>query len=114
MRITFSKHFTGKVGEHVALLYLYVCGYHLLAYDRRGRFAQVDILAKKHQALCLVEVKVRQSQHKAHMALHPAQRSRLLKQAEDWQNHYNCTETRLDAVLIFPHWPYLQHVKSAW
>jgi putative endonuclease len=110
----FSKAFTGKLGENLAMLALYLKGYQLLSYDQKGRYAQVDVLAKKRQILCVVEVKVRQTKGKAHLALHPAQRERLQHQAQDWSSRYKCEAVRLDAVLIFPHWPFIEHVKNAW
>ena len=107
-----SKHLTGVIGEKIALVYLWRKGYRPLDQNIRGPRAEVDMLCIKGKALVLVEVKVRQSQLAAHSAIHPKQLQRLQQQALAWEGRFGATSTRLDAVLIFPHWPFIQHIRN--
>lgn len=108
-----SKKIKGHIGEILAASLLFLKGYRLLAMNFKGGFAEVDIIALKGSALVLVEVKVRQTESAAHLAIHPDQRKRLLKQAQVLQRRYKAEELRLDAILVFGQWPFMRHLKQA-
>ena len=108
------KQFKGTITENIAILYLLLKGYRPIEHSYKGGFAEVDIVAVKGQTLCLIEVKYRKKKEQAHTAIHPAQKERLQKQAQPLSAKYGLPHTRLDAVLFFGHWPFIEHVQNAW
>lgn len=108
------KQFKGTFSEFCAIFYLLLKGYRPIHHSYKGPFAEVDIVAIKHETLCLIEVKYRKTKEKAHTAIHPTQRERLQRQAQDLSGKYGLLHTRLDAVLFFSHWPFIEHVENAW
>lgn len=109
-----AKKIKGNIAESVAILYLLLAGYTPLKRNAQNPIGEVDVLAKKGDALCLVEVKFRQTKTAAFQAIHPMQRERLLKQASFYQRRYKTKEVRVDAVLIYKEWPFFAHLKNAW
>ena len=108
------KQFKGTVSEFCAIFYLLAKGYRPIHHSYKGHFAEVDIVAIKGEVLCLVEVKYRKTKEKAHIAIHPTQRERLQRQAQHLSDKYLLPHTRLDTILLFGHWPFIEHVENAW
>lgn len=108
------KQFKGTLSENIAILYLMIKGYRPTHHSYKGKLAEVDVVAIKKQTLCLIEVKYRKTRHKAHLAIHPSQRQRLHRQALALSGKYGLPHTRLDAILFFSHWPFIEHVENAW
>jgi len=104
----------GTFFEFLARGYLRLKGYRILTRNTRFHGVEVDILAARNRTLVLVEVKYRQSREKSHLALHPAQRQRLIRQGQQLadENRY-FQDARLDLVLFFPHRPFVQHIRNA-
>lgn len=108
-----SAHIKGLLAEQVALLFLRLKGYRILRRNEKAGGAEVDIIAKHKNTLCLIEVKWRQDQAKAHQALTPKQQERLKWQCGYWQRHYQpAGGVRLEGVLLNPHWPFVEHHKT--
>lgn len=59
----FNKRALGSVYEDAAAEYLAGRGYRILERNYRNRFGEVDLIAKKGEWLCFVEVKYRSSTH---------------------------------------------------
>ena len=110
--VKISKRLTGNLGEKIALVYLWIKGYRPIDQNIRGPRAEVDLLCIKGDALVLVEVKVRRNKLAAHGAIHPKQLHRLQQQAQAWEGRYGAVSTRLDAVLVYPQWPCVEHIRN--
>ena len=108
-----SAQTKGKLFETLARVLLRLKGCRILAKNSRTAGIEADILALKGRTLLLVEVKYRQSRDKAHKALHPKQRQRLLRQAAELASRYPHIENvRLDVVLFFPHAPFVEYLAN--
>lgn len=107
-------HIKGAFFEMMAANLLRLKGYTILARNKKFHGVEVDILAGRKRTLVLVEVKYRRSREKSHLALHPKQRERLLRQGQQLaeENRY-FEDARLDVVLFFPHRPFVQHIIDA-
>ncbi|NBX85704.1 MAG: hypothetical protein EBQ80_00435 [Proteobacteria bacterium] len=104
-------HTKGKLAEYIARTYFTLQGYRRLPTSKH-QLAQTDILLQKHNLILIIEVKARTTQAKAHQALHPSQRQRLHAQARKLAaRHPNCT-VRVDALFLFLHPPFLEHIPS--
>ncbi len=111
------RHTIGKIAEILACIYLVCTGWHLLAVNFRARQGESDIIACKGETLAVVEVKFRRRRMAAHLAIHPTQRARLQQQAAAALRRYGrrtkLKNARVDAVLIYPHRPFLEHITNA-
>ena len=104
----------GRFFEAMARLYLRTKGYQILAKNTRTAGVEADILALHQKTLVVVEVKYRKSKAQAHTAIHPKQKERLLRHAQQLASRYPQVEgVRLDAVLFFPHAPFVECYKDA-
>ncbi len=109
----------GLRAEYVALLYLLLKGYRLLARRYRVRGGEIDLVMTKGQILVFVEVKARRTHEEALCALGPRQRRRIMRAAQAWeQGRAVAGPWRFDLV-TFAHgicgglsWP--RHVVGAW
>lgn len=109
-----NRKIIGALAELVGAVYFMLKGYRVLLRDWRGQHAQVDLVVLKGETLSLVEVKWRRGRDKAHIAIHPAQRERLLKQATALHSRYKSKTVQCDALLIFPVPPFVEYVPNAW
>ena len=50
---------TGKLGEKVAAVYLFLKGYQILGTNKKFKYKEVDLICKKGKTLIFVEVKTR-------------------------------------------------------
>lgn len=108
-----NRHRRGQLAEWLAFALLVAKGYHVLATNFRGRFAEIDILAQQGTVLCLVEVKYRRRLAEAGLAIHPHQKDRQWQQGMATARHYKHSgPVRFEAVLIFAHWPFIKHFKN--
>lgn len=104
-------HTKGKLAESFARLYLLAKGY--TAVPRRSRqIAQTDLLLRRGTTLVLVEVKYRTTELAAQHAISPNQIKRLTNQSRLLARHFPTYSIRLDAVTVFPHWPFIRHVEN--
>ena len=109
-----KSHTKGKIAEFLATWCLLSKLYKIKHKNIRSSLAEADIVAIKQHTLVIVEVKYRGTRESAHRAIRPTQKNRLLRKALELQEKCECDEIRLDAVLVFPHWPFVEHVKRAW
>jgi Holliday junction resolvase-like predicted endonuclease len=97
----------GKIAEAAALAAYILRGY-LPARRSPRALAQTDLLLTRGQVLVLVEVKYRPHETIAHIALTPAQKQRLQREANALQKLYPHHAIRLDLCLVFPHRPFIR------
>ena len=88
-------------------------GYHVTATNTRRAGVEIDLLARKGPTQVLVEVKFRQKRDGAHVALHPNQRARLQKAAQALSKGKGDEGVRIDAILFYKRWPFIEHIKQA-
>ena len=99
--------FSGKTAEFIALQYLRLKGYSLIACNYvtgRGTGAgEVDIIVKNSHTIVFVEVKKRKDLETAAYAIKPAQIARVRRGAEAFlsiHREYAEYNVRFDAVLV--------------
>jgi len=111
-----STWLRGRFGESLAVGWLRLKGYRILARDWRSAVGEVDIVAKRGRMLAMVEVKARPSLAEAAGDVRPRQRQRIARAAEAFRQRRpalaGCT-IRFDAVLVAP-WRRPRHVIDAW
>ena len=106
----------GQFAETIAVWYLRVRGYRVLARRFRCRAGEIDIIARRGNVLVFVEVKARRNAATAAESLSSRQISRIIRAAEAFvQAHPSLAalDQRFDAILISPRgWPV--HLVDAW
>lgn len=118
-RLKMAKLSSGRTAEFMALQYLRLKGYSLVACNYitgRGTGAgEVDLIVKNQTSLVFVEVKKRKNLEQAAYAIKPKQQLRIRKGAEAFlakHPEYENFDIRFDAVLIkFPFG--FEHVENA-
>ena len=78
--MTQRRRRTGGFGERLAVAYLRLRGYRILARNLRTPLAEIDILALQREHLVVVEVKTRHGRFRDD-GITPAQRRRLARAA---------------------------------
>ena len=78
--MTRRRQRTGRFGERLAVTYLRLRGYRILARNLRTPLAEIDILARQREHLVVVEVKTRHGQF-LDDGISLAQRRRLARAA---------------------------------
>ncbi|MBL4690208.1 MAG: YraN family protein [Rhodospirillales bacterium] len=106
----------GQFAETIAVWYLRVRGYRVLARRFRCRAGEIDIVARRRRLLVFVEVKARRHLAAAADALRPRQAARITRAAEAFvQAHRSLAglDQRFDVILVVPRrWPV--HLVDAW
>ncbi|MEQ8357425.1 MAG: YraN family protein [Kiloniellaceae bacterium] len=106
----------GRLAESLAAWWLRLQGYRILVQGFRVPSGEIDIVARRHSTLAIVEVKRRASLAAAGEAVSRRQRRRIQHAAEAYlQRHPELTrlQLRFDAILLAPrHLP--RHIKDAW
>ncbi|MBM3579597.1 MAG: YraN family protein [Alphaproteobacteria bacterium] len=106
----------GLLAEKIAMIFLWLKGYKILAWRYKNSCGEIDIIAKKGQVIVLVEVKARRSELLVEEVLRPHQLSRIKRSAElfiaqnpQFQNH----DLRFDFIEVGKNlWP--KHQKNFW
>ena len=111
----------GRWAELLALWFLRLKGYRLLARRYKCRAGEIDLVMRKGNLLVFVEVKARRNQTDAAEAVTFRQRDRITRAAEHflaaYQQGQNC-QVRFDVLLVSPgkqlsgYWP--RHIPDAW
>ena len=106
----------GQFAETIAVWYLRVRGYRVLARRFRCRAGEIDIVARRRRLLVFVEVKARRHLAAAADALRPRQAARITRAADAFvQSHRSLAglDQRFDVILVVPRrWPV--HLVDAW
>lgn len=112
----------GHFGEYVAMLYLILKGYSIVARRYKTNVGEIDIIAKKKNVTIFCEVKARHDFERAIYSLSGGQKKRIRRAAEYYMSHLkkahqnNKIENeifRCDMILIVP-WRLPKHIENAW
>jgi putative endonuclease len=105
----------GRRAERLAVLWLALKGYRILACRYQVAGGELDIVARRGDTLAIVEVKARETLEAAHTAVTATKRRRVERATAVWlSQHPWATRFNLrgDLVLIVPwHWP--RHIVAA-
>ena len=111
-----ARHLRGRRGELLAVWWLRLQGYRILARNWRHPRGEIDILARRGRLLVAVEVKARDSYLQAAEAVRAQQRHRIANAAAVFlgqQADAAALSLRFDAMLLVPgRWPH--HIRDAW
>lgn len=105
----------GIRAESLAALYLRLKGYRILDRRYRSRAGEIDIVAKRGDDLCFVEVKARRTLQAAIEAVTPRAQRRIVTAARIWLSSHPGHERvtwRFDIIAIVPR-SLPRHVLSA-
>lgn len=92
-----KKYGLGVEGEDFATKYLTEQGYEILDRNFASRFGEVDVVARKENYLCFIEVKTRKSAKNiasGFEAVSPSKQKKIIKTAE----YYLVTHKALDGL----------------
>lgn len=105
----------GMQGEAVALAFLHLHGYHILAKRYRTPYGEIDIIARYENMIVCVEVKTRSSLSASLKALHTPQQERIIKAylyfIQSFPDYAN-NAVRFDVIVCAPNSKPL-HIKNA-
>jgi len=93
----------GLWAERLTALYLRLSGYRVLAHNFKTKVGEVDLVVRRKNMLCFVEVKARNSLSQAAEAVTARQRQRIQRTAELFlaQNpHLSTCDIRFDVALV--------------
>ncbi len=102
----------GAYAELAAALALRLKGYRIIARGWRCRHGEIDIIARRGQLICFVEVKARPSLVEAATSITGEKRARLQRAIRSWlsaQRRLDQHSFRADAMLVTP-WRWPRHV----
>ena len=113
----------GRWAEHLAALWLQLCGYKIIARRQKTPFGEIDLIACKprQRRVIFAEVKYRRDKTALPASLTPQAQKRITQAA-----HYITSRTpaiqpfsqRFDLILISPLGPlplgHIQHLKDGW
>lgn len=100
---SFNNKQLGEVGEAWVAAYLASKGFVIIARNFRNRQGEIDIIARNHQLIAFVEVKLRRKRHHCSSELitwHKQQK--IIATARDFIARYQAPEVvyRFDVVLV--------------
>ena len=111
-----SAHKSGRRAETLAVWYLRLKGYRILARNFRHARGEIDIIAQKGQVLVWVEVKQRQKGRASLADVSPQQWARIAAAASAFVGRHQALQTlawRFDFIgLGGGVWP--RHLKGVW
>ncbi len=93
----------GKQGEILALDFLQLKGYELIAQNYRFQKAEIDLIMKTEGYVVFVEVKTRTSEEiiEAEAAITKTKQALIISAADEFLQHYNQeVEARFDVVIV--------------
>ena len=108
----------GQGAEWLSALLLTGKGYRILARRFKCRGGEIDLIVRKGDMICFIEVKARKTIAQAVQSLSPHQQRRIIRAAEWYLAHNNRPENqtlscRFDVVAVEP-WRLPAHIKNAW
>jgi len=106
----------GHWAESISCWLLRLKGYRIIVRNLRTPVGEVDIIAKRANTLCFIEVKARKTHFSALHAVSLHQQKRIVRAAKSFlsRNQRYCGhQIRFDLIAIAPkHWP--KHIQNAW
>jgi putative endonuclease len=105
----------GLLAESLALVFLSLKGYRVLARRYRAPGGEIDLIARRGDAIAFVEVKARPDLDCALSAITEEKRRRISKAARFWLARHRTASTfvlRGDAVCFAP-WRLPKHIRAA-
>lgn len=105
----------GRQGETLAVWYLRLTGWHILARRAKTPRGEIDIVARRGNVLCFVEVKWRASAAARESAVDAFRLRRVAAAAEALSGRYGKPgdDLRIDVLLLAPGcWP--RRITNAW
>ncbi|OUS12317.1 hypothetical protein A9Q97_06195 [Rhodospirillales bacterium 47_12_T64] len=106
----------GKYAEQLASWFLRFKGYQILVTNYKTSVGEIDLIAKRGNVLCFIEVKKRASKSIAAHAISSKQKARIIRASELYlkqNSNYQILGKRFDAILIGATViPY--HITNAW
>ncbi|MBP9693794.1 MAG: YraN family protein [Alphaproteobacteria bacterium] len=109
-----ARHSYGKWGERFAIIFLMLKGYKILHHNYESPLGEIDIIARRKNDLCFIEVKSRQTTEEASYAISQTQLHRIKRAATAYiarQDRYVRLNHRFDAIYIRP-WSLPIHLKN--
>ena len=114
--MTKTTYKTGLAAEALCRLVLRLKGYRIVVSRYRSHMGEIDIVAARGRTVALVEVKARSTKDAALESIHPRQRERLERAANEFLARFpgfNTYNLRFDVMLVAPRrWP--AHIPDAW
>jgi putative endonuclease len=98
-----SNHRAGLLAEYLALAWLTLKAYRLVAWRYKTRQGEIDLIVRRGKVLAMVEVKARPTYADAAHAIHGKNQARVVAAAQHFLAHhpeYAQYQVRFDAVLI--------------
>ena len=94
--------FFGNIGEKYAEKYLKTCGYTILAKQRRLKFVEIDILAKRGKVLYVFEVKSVSHRNTPDSPFHPLYRvtPRKIRKMQMFAEYYLNSHSRYNSAAL--------------
>jgi putative endonuclease len=96
--------FKGKRGEKIACNYLYTQGYLILEKNKKICGVEIDIIARKEDTICLIEVKTRSSDFYGtpEQSVSKKQKMHMIRAAKILSNQelYRNCDFRFDVIAI--------------
>jgi len=114
--MTIDKKLLGRYGEKIAADFLIKKGYTILASGYRGRFGEIDLIARQGELVCFVEVKTRQDNTylAASAAVDSEKRRRIIATANQWLGENEGDwQIRYDIVEVYVALKKIKHIKDA-
>jgi putative endonuclease len=110
-----TSHAKGIRAENWGALFLMLKGYRILDMRVKTRLGEIDLVARRGDKLCFVEVKLRKTPEAAAEAIHDLNQERVRRAAELYlQKHprYTVHDISFDALIMVP-WRWPQHIVGA-
>ena len=107
-------HRAGHGAERLAIVYLRLKGYRIVARRYLVKGGEIDIIARKGKLIAFVEVKRRARLEEAMIAIEPAKRRRIARAARVFLSRQRASglTLRADAIYCAP-WRWPLHVPAA-
>lgn len=110
-----TSHSTGKRGEGLATLFLRAKGYAIVARNWRAVTGEIDIIARRGEWLCFIEVKTRGHIEDARDAISAHQRRRIEHTAQAFvQSRPDLADLDMRFDAIFVSGARTHHLQNAW
>ncbi len=105
----------GKRAEWLALIFLLLKGYRIVAQRYKCPAGEIDLIVSRRNLVVFVEVKFRADRDVAAFSITPKQQSRIIRAAQYWtlkNQRDGLQEMRFDAILLAP-WRWPLHIANA-